>query len=296
MTDTSSAITLAGDHDSYHSDLDYVSRSHLATFDFSRKLYKRRVIDGNGEAERDELRIGKGTHAIALRDTLELNKIVEIPPSALSKNGARVGNRFTRFHLKNRGKLLMLPKQFQLCQEIARSFDEVEVAKDPIGNPVTIGDLVRDTRALKEFEHRWNDILPCRLKADLVLPLEDHTICLDLKTARSTEWREFRREVIKRRLWIQVAHYSAGLVDKFKKPVRFVFVVVEKTFPHRAELFELDPETTAAAHVRRSKILEELKECLQTGEFAEPMRANRRPIRSLRITPAEMGIDPETLN
>lgn len=277
----------------YHADREHVSRSDLATFDFSRRLFKRRR-DGESEPERDELRIGKGTHAIALRDTLEIQKIKEIPSTVLSVKGARQGNAFTTFRLKNRGKLLLLPKQYELCQAIAQSFDEVEVAETSEGAPITVGDLVKDPRSLKEWEHRWKEILPCRMKADLVFPIGDperpsQVICLDLKTARSRDRRAFKHEVLNRKLWLQDAHYSAGLADKFKCPIRFIFVVIEKAFPHRAELFELDPEARELAAAGRRRILGELAECLQTGVFVDRPSGKRRPIRSISLTAAEMG-------
>lgn len=272
----------------YHSDRDFISRSDLVVFATSRKAFKRRRERPTVQ-ESDALTIGKGTHAIALRDTIELNKVVEIPSSALSKGGQRRGNAFTRFRLRseNRGKTLMLPAQWDLCQRIADSISRVQIADTDEGKPITVSELLTNPNVEREFEFRWNDIVPCRLKADIVLELPNVVLCIDLKTARSIDEREFRREIIRRKLWLQVAHYSAGLEVRFGKPVRFVFLAVEKTDPHEADMFELDPEAVERAAAGRRVLLESLKGCLETGIFDDPPK---RGIKVIGLTAAEMGI------
>lgn len=274
----------------YHSDTDHVSRSDLTIFATSRRQFKRRRDAGIKDEDKDVLRIGKGTHAVALKDAIELKKIVLIPDSALSKSGRRAGNAWTRFRLKteNRGKTLLLPKQWELCQQIADALQRVKVAETPEGIPITVGTLVEHPRAQREVEHRWTDVLPCRLKADLILELDNQVICLDLKTAFSVEQRKFWREVCRRKLWLQVAHYVAGLEAKFGKPVRFVFVAIEKTDPHDADIFELDPESVETAKAGRLALLGQLQECLATGTFVDPPKPEG--IKILSLTAADMGI------
>lgn len=277
---------MVGPSEDYHSDRDFISRSDLVEFAFSRKGFKRRR--DLKQQDNDVLRIGKGTHAIALKDTIELSKVMLIPDSALSSKGARVGNAWTKFRLKHRGKTLMLPKQWDLCNKIADELARVKIAESADGKEITVGDFVKHPKAMREVEHRWNDILPCRLKADLVLELPDQVICLDLKTARSVEERRFWAEIQKRKLWLQPAHYSAGLEDKFKKPVRFVFVAIEKIEPYASEIFELDAESIEIAKRGRLALLEQLKECLETGVFQDPPKSGG--IKVLKFTAADMGI------
>jgi hypothetical protein len=275
----------------YHSDTDYISRSDLAVFATSRRQFKRRRDANIKDDDKDVLRIGKGTHAVALKDAIELNKIVLIPDSALSRSGRRSGNDWTRFRLKteNRGKTLLLPKQWELCQQIADSLQKIDIAETADGRKLNLEHLLADPRAERECEHRWADILPCRLKADLVLELPDSVLCIDLKTAFSVDERKFWKEVRDRKLWLQVAHYSAGLENKFGKPVRFIFVAIEKTGYHDADIFELDSEAVQIAKRGRLMLLEQLKECLETGAFIDPPKAEG--IKMLSLTAADMGID-----
>lgn len=276
----------------YHSDRDHVSRSDLALFDWSRSAYKRRQDnpDLNVDDDKTELKIGTGTHAVTLKVATELDKVKLIPAAALNSAGHKKGNNWTRFRLnsENRGKTLLLPKQWELCQQVGAALEAVELAQTAGGEPITIGKLVKDPRAERELEWRWTDVLPCRIKADLVIPLPNEIICIDLKTARSVDERQFRTEIKERKLWLQVAHYSAGLEDKYDRPVRFVFAAVEKKFPHKADVFELEPETVAIAKLGRLALLEQLKQCRESGRFIDPPRDTG--IKRVRLTAADMGV------
>jgi len=271
----------------YHSDRDYVSRGDLVTFAFSRKEFKRKR-EQNINDDNDILRIGKGTHAVALKDTIELSRIKMIPDEVLSSSGQRRGNDWTRFRLKHRDKTLLLPKQWNLCNRIAEELQRIPIAETADGKSINVGDFVNNPKALREHEYRWNDVLPCRLKADLVLELPDLVVCLDLKTARSVDQKQFRGEIVKRKLWLQVAHYSAGLEHEFKKPVRFVFVAIEKTEPYLADLFDFDKEAVELAKRGRVALMEQLKECLATGVFQDPPKDSG--IKTFSFTAADFGI------
>lgn len=278
----------------YHSDSDYVSRSDLVLFARSPSKYLRHRKNGITE-ENDALRIGSGTHAIALKDAIGLDKIAQIPEKVLlrRKDGVLVksGKLFTRWYMRreNKGKTLLLPKQWQLCQDVAESLGRVEVAETQDGKKIKISDLVARDDVLREHEYRWQDILPCRLKADLVLPLPGLTICLDLKTARSIDRRAFYREVLERKLWVQDAHYSEGLEAEFGNPVRFCFVVCEKTPDYDTAIFELDPSSRALAREGRRQLLEDLKRCTQSGIFVDPPK--KMSIQKLILSAEEMGIE-----
>jgi len=278
----------------YHDDTDCVSRSDLALFARSRSKFKRHR-DHGGTEETNDLRIGSGTHAIALKDAIGLDNIREIPRHVMlqRKDGVLVksGNKFKNWacRAENRGKTLLTPKQWQLCQDVAEAIGRVEVGETPDGKPITVSDLVAREDVLREHEHRWDDILRCRLKADLVLPLPNLTICLDLKTARSASRRSFYQEVVERRLWLQDAHYSSGLEDEFGNPVRFCFVVCEKKPDYDCAIYELEPTTKLLAAEKRLQLLEQLKECNDSGIFVDPPK--KMSIQKLILSPEEIGLE-----
>lgn len=277
----------------YHSDRDHVSRGDLVTFATSPRKYKRRHDDD--VEENDNLRIGTGVHAIALKDVVSLDRVVKIPEKVLGlrKDGSlvRSGKKFNAFRLAtvNRGKTLMLPKQWQLCMDVAEAMGRIKFAESADGQDILISDLVNRSDVLRECEHRWEDVLPCRMKADIVLPLPDLTICLDLKTARSVHPRAFFNEIRDRKLWLQDAHYSTGLEEKFGNPVRFCFVACEKSGDFNSEIFELEPSTRAWAREGRLQILERLKACQESGNFVDPPKDTS--IKQISLSPQEMGIE-----
>ncbi len=263
----------------YHADFQHVSRSQLALFCESRiDCYRQYVSRERGGLEdNDALRVGTGTHAVALRDALAIRNMVEVPASALDRAGKRAGNAWVKFRLKNQGKTLLLPKQFQLCRDLAEALEL---------SPV--GDILRHPEARRELEHRWSGAagLKCRLKADLVLPGLDEVVCVDVKTARSIHPRAFRSEVKHRLLWLQDAHYSEGLEDLYGLPVRFVFAAVRKSWPHRVKVFELTEGARIAARRRYRVVMGELAECYRSGAWGDQ---NDDMIEQIELSEADLG-------
>lgn len=274
----------------YHSDRTCVSRGDLALFASSRRQYKIQRVDNDFKQEESvALKVGTATHAIALKDAFELDRLMMIPEEVANAKGKGSKNLKTRFRLKHRDKNLLTPGQFRNCEQLAANLLEVPVIEGE--QTITIGDLVNHPKIEREFEWRWEDILPCRLKADLVVPLKDLTICIDLKTSKDISERAFRAEVKHRRLWLQSSHYESGLIDAFKNPVRFVFVAIEKTGMFNCEKFELDDETKELAREGRTWLLNELKTCMESGVFIDPKPEG---IKSVRLSRADMGIPDVT--
>lgn len=277
----------------YHSDRSCISRSDLALFAASRRQYKIQRVDHeySDESESVPLKVGTATHAIALKDAFELDRIVKMPKEIAEATGKGSKNIKTRFRLRNRGKNILTPGQFRNCEQLAANLLTVPIIERESEPSITIKDLVNHPKVEREFEWRWDDVLPCRLKADLVVPLKDLTICIDLKTSKDISDRAFRSEICRRRLWIQSDHYSRGLENAFGKPVRFVFVVIEKTGMFNCEKFELEDDTKELAREGRIWLMNELKTCMESGVFVDQKREG---IKSVRLSRADMGI-PESV-
>lgn len=271
-------------HDLYHSDREFWSRSAIVDYAQGREdgdfepFYRRwisRVDDGREET--DALRIGKGAHAIALKDAFELPKMVEIPREVLSVNGKRQGNRWTEFRLRsaNKGKTLLTPAQYALCHRLSKALTR------------KIGHLLEHPRAERELEHRWlQDGFPCRLKADLVVVIDEEVYCIDLKTARSVNKRALHAEIRDRKLWLQDAHYSAGLRDRYGLPVRFFFACVEKHGSHRVRLVELEFDTRLRAAENYRILVKEMQGRCLSNDWVHP---DSDFVETLKLTDAEMG-------
>lgn len=248
----------------YHSDFEYISRSMLSAFcgRNGRSRFHRYYIERQERPfeENDNTRIGTGTHAITMNDVNEIDNCMLVPDRVLGKNSSRNTNAYKMFKYKNRGKTLLLESQYKLCQSISRKLHE------------KIGGLIIHEKALREQEYRWADEngLRFRMKADIEIPGTDDepTICVDIKTAASLD--QFRREIGRRRLWLQDRHYSAGLVDKYGCPVRFMFAVVEKHGDHDLAIIELDDEAKSLAQESYDELRAELASCYESGDWQDP--------------------------
>jgi len=259
LMDSSALITIDAPTIEYHSRTS-VSRSMLATFAESPRLYEAMYVTKTIAPvdESDALTIGTGTHAVCLKDLIELNKIVVIPDSALTANGQRRGKAWDSFVADNPGKTLMLPKQLELCRVLSSKLTEL------------IGAFVANPRAKLEQEYHWSMCgLEMRAKLDIVVPTRDGLLVVDLKTAADVSEWGFWKAVRDRRLWLQDAHYTAAAATEFLEPVTFLFAGVEKSEPYRTRVYSLSSEDRARSRVRHGELCEQLSECLASGNFSE---------------------------
>jgi hypothetical protein len=243
----------------YHSQPS-VSRSKLATFAESPRLYEAMYVTKTVDPvdESDALTIGTGTHAVCLKDAIEISKIVMIPDSALTANGKRRGKAWESFVADNPSKTLMLPKQLELCRVLSSKLTEL------------IGAFVANPRAKLEQEYHWcANGLDLRAKLDIIVPTRDGILVVDLKTAADVSEWGFWKAVRDRRLWLQDAHYTKAAESYFSEPVTFLFAAVEKTEPYRTRVYSLSSEDRARSRVRHRELCEKLAECHASGDFAE---------------------------
>lgn len=254
----------------YHKNTTHKSRSQIATFAESPRTYEAMHVTKTIEfdEESDALTVGTGTHAIALNDALELDKILIIPDEVLASNGARRGKLWDQFEADNAGLTLMKRDQYELCKNLADAIDR------------EIGSLLRNPRASKEKEYYWHlNGHDLRCKLDYVIPMAGgifpdpweipHQIVIDLKTAAEIDQWSFQREVKNRRLWLQDAIYSECVEQDTNQPVRFMFAVVHKKAPFRVRLRELGATDRNAARIRMYDLLSELKVREESGDWSE---------------------------
>lgn len=256
-------ITPSGDYDvppelTYHQRPE-VSRGMLATLAESPRLYERTYVTRECEPQsNDNLTIGTGTHAICLKDAIELDKFLLIPKSVLTSNGQRRGKKWDQFVADNPGKTLLLESQFEFCKLLSARLTEA------------VGAFINNPRSLLEHEVYWNHRgCDCRAKLDIVCPTPTGRIVIDLKTASDISQWGFRKEVRNRRLWLQDAHYSVGAEAEFGEPVRFLFAVAEKSEPFRVRIRELHEDDKARAKRRHNELTEEVMRRKESGDYSE---------------------------
>lgn len=125
-----------------------------------------------------------------------------------------------------------------------------------------------DYRKFNEVSIYWEDYgIPCKARLDRVVDTPDETIVLDLKTTDSVSVDKFQGKMVDLGYDFQAAWYSHAAKLVYGKPVRFIFVAVERNEPHTIDLFEVTPEILEEARFKNEMALKRLKECLMTDQW-----------------------------
>ena len=125
-----------------------------------------------------------------------------------------------------------------------------------------------DYRKYNEVSIYWKDYgIPCKARLDRIVHTPDETIVLDLKTTDSVSVDKFQSKMVDLGYDFQAAWYSHAAKLIYGKPVRFIFVAVERNEPHTIDLFEVTPEIIAEARFKNEMALKRLKECLISNEW-----------------------------
>ncbi len=219
----------------------------------------------NDEDESIPQIIGGLTHLEVLEPDIE-SKVVVIPESALN-NGAKRNRKgeknWTEFEAANPGPKLK-QDEYESAMGAARAIRK------------SIWGLLTHPTALKEHEIYWTHEatgLPLKAKVDLLLPNYDGQCLIpDIKTCadidRFAEW-----DIKQRMLWVQHAHYRAGVKAMIEQQHRsmglwsfvpidiqptFWFCLVEKDGIYRTAHVELEPDAIEEADKRYEALLLEL--------------------------------------
>jgi hypothetical protein len=102
----------------------------------------------------------------------------------------------------------------------------------------------------------WDDLssgLRCKCRPDWYFG----STLVDIKTTTDASPQAFARSVATFAYHVQAAHYLAGLHGA----ERFVFVAVEKTYPHAVAVYELDADALALGRTTRDNALDVIAGC-----------------------------------
>ena len=103
----------------------------------------------------------------------------------------------------------------------------------------------------------WNDTatgMRCKCRPDWY----QRDTVVDVKTTTDASPQAFARSVATFAYHVQAAHYLEGLSDRCQ---RFVFVAVEKSYPHAVAVYELDADALALGRTTRDNALDVIAGC-----------------------------------
>lgn len=117
------------------------------------------------------------------------------------------------------------------------------------------------------------------VSGDAGQPDRQRVILVDLKTARSSDPREFGRSAASYGYHLQLAHYRAGLRANGIEVSQVLIVVVESSAPYDVCVYEVTDDQLARADAEVAALLARVKECRDSDHW---------PGRSDEITPLDL--------
>ena len=254
-------------NEEYHEDVESIGSSMLKVFDESPRDYEARFVTQErppfSSESKPHLDLGTVAHSCILEGEIGEN-VVEIPKDALTSNGARRGKAWDKFKAENEGKILLLEADFETLRRIVES-----VLEHPVASTI----FERREDALPERSLYWEDDetgLP--MKARLDWPLPDENLIADLKTTGAATLPAWIKIAANLKYHLSDAVYSEGFSRAWPadEDPSFVFVVAMTEEPFRPKVVELAAEDRELGRRVMRRILGNLKERVESGDFAEP--------------------------
>lgn len=149
-----------------------------------------------------------------------------------------------------------------------RQWDSVVGMVDALRGLEWFDTSLQDYRKYNEVSIYWNDNnIACKARLDRVIPLENETLVLDLKTTDNISPTKFQSKVVDLGYDFQAAWYSHAAEIAYGKPVRFIFVAIERSAPYTIDFFEAPRYMINEARYKNEKALRILKECKEKNEW-----------------------------
>jgi hypothetical protein len=149
-----------------------------------------------------------------------------------------------------------------------RQWDSVVGMVDALRGLEWFDTSLKDYRKYNEVSIYWNDDnIACKARLDRVIPLENETLVLDLKTTDNISPTKFQSKLVDLGYDFQAAWYSHAAEIAYGKPVRFIFVAIERSAPYTIDFFEAPRYMINEARYKNKKALRILKECKEKNEW-----------------------------
>ena len=111
----------------------------------------------------------------------------------------------------------------------------------------------------------WRGI-PCKCRPDYLA--DDRSFIVDLKTAVSAHPKEIARKALLEGWHVRASWYLPGVREVTGElPEKYLFVVIEKEFPHIVEVYELDTKALIYGEQIVGRSMRRLTWCFKTNEW-----------------------------
>jgi hypothetical protein len=283
---TSATIEMGISNDDYHADHSAYSNSMLKAFRDRRRKFEAKYvtktapIEERSEERSEALEIGDMAHAAILEPERLQRDFVMIPNRFLAVNRAASTKEAKAFiaEANAAGKTALKVEKFALVEAM------VESAKRRIGKWLNLP-------SKRECVIRWQHPatgLPLKCRADWLIETPDTVFLIDAKTTRDASPNAFQFACEDYCYWMQQIHYCEGVRAWSGKRVEMHFLAIEKEFPFASSICQISETSIRQGEAAREKLLGQLAECLQSGNFAEPWEEeiNQLTLRPWKIDPS----------
>ena len=245
----------------YHADTDSISNSMLGTLIDSPELYYGMYVARTITEERSsELDLGDVTHDAILCGGGFSAHCMEIPASALNKDGHKKGKPWDDFKAEHKRYVLLKPKEFASVRLMYDGIMANEKAR-----------MILESEGPVESCWKWNCTLTgMSRRARLDKFAERRMIVGDLKTTADITPRGFIGGVAKWRYHVQNVYYQDAIHAETGECPQFVFIAVEKKQPFRCRCFDLDDVFIQRGEQLKNEKLLELSDRKRTGCWTAP--------------------------
>lgn len=236
----------------YHADHTAISHSMLEVFRGSRPRYHGLFVGHSLEPAQPSraMEIGSCLHALALENRAAYAVAPEC--DRRTKAGKLA---WDAFQATCDGKMIVSGVEEKRLVDMAEALQE---------NPM--GRMLLETRGVIETPIYWDDLetgLSCKAKPDKLI--DSAGIVVDLKTCLDVSPEAFSRAVANYGYHRQAAWYLEGIRRLHKISAQFLFLCVGKEPPHEVATYELSQDALSQGTQENRELLEELKECHQSG-------------------------------
>ena len=111
------------------------------------------------------------------------------------------------------------------------------------------------------------DGIACKCKPDIISDVKGHLFLADLKTTESANPDAIQRSIAKYHYHRQAAWYLAGMEAIGRPCAAFVFIFVEKAYPHLVTMCQLDEAAIAQGMEECERAVSILKECRRNNIY-----------------------------
>lgn len=267
-TETQSATTKNEPAAAYHA-AKGVSRGKL--WDFRKRRQFATMPPGESE-QSDSMRLGSLVHSMIENGGHPSSSFAIVPDEFTTASGTLS---------KSKAAVKWISENAMNCETVATESELLKATTIYQELALLLYEMPLE-RAIHEQSIYWDDSetgLLCKCRPDILIIGPDEVLCIDIKTTKASDPHAFTLACETYGYHMQQAHYEAGIVAAYEKPVTWLFAVCETVEPYAAAFYQIDNEQSEAARVQWRCVLTDYANAKRDNDFVNPWQKQINTIR-----------------